>query len=202
MGDEAFARAIDAMTDVQRRSIEAAGALVDRLIATVDGTAPPDGGSGDDRTPGPSVTDDALAGFARLWRDSISSIAGVVPGAGGGPSLDVSAAGPPPSLRVTLDPASLRGTTEVWVHNPSAEAFDKLRVHCGAPQASDGATLGALAVTAEPHSFDLPARSSRGVQLSVAATDARPGIYRAIVLVDGVAEQWMPIEIVVPDAPE
>ncbi|MEY2399141.1 MAG: hypothetical protein QOJ00_2315 [Actinomycetota bacterium] len=200
MADEVFARAIDAMTDVQRRSIEAAGALVDRLIATVDGTAssaPPDG----DADAGGAAPDanDAIAGFARLWRDSISSLAGVVPGVAGAPSLDVSAGGPPPSLRVVLDATTRRGSTELWVHNPSAEAFDKLRVHCGAAHAADGTTLGAMAVTAEPHSFDLPARASRGVVLSVDAADARAGVYRAIVLVDGVADQWMPIEIVVPD---
>ena len=197
MADEIFARAIDAMTDVQRRSVEAASALVERLVATVDGNHD-DAAYDPQRDDAPSATDDAIAGFARLWRESITNLAAVVPGAGAAPALDVSTSGPPPSLRVTLDAASRRGTTELWLHNPSADAFDKLRVHCGTPQAPDGTTLGALAVTAEPHSFDLPARSSRGVQLSVDAADARPGVYRAIVLVDGVADQWMPIEIVVP----
>ncbi len=198
MADEIFARAIDAMGDVQRRSIEAASALVERLIATVDGNH--DDASGDQRDgAAPSAADDAMAAFARLWRDSVTNLAGVVPGPGSTAALDVSASGPPPSLRVTLDATTRRGTTELWLHNPSANAFDKLRVHCGVPQAPDGTTLGALAVTADPHSFDLPARSSRGVQLAADAAEARPGVYRAIVLVDGVAEQWMPIEIVVPE---
>lgn len=190
------------MGDVQRRSVEAASALVERLVASVDGDAGPRDGAGEEGQERPSVTDDALAGFARLWRDSVSSLAAALPGSAGGaaaPYIDVSAPGVPPSLRVTLHAESRTGTADVWLHNPSGDAIDKLRVHCGPLQSHDGTVLAPMSVTAEPDGFDLPARSSRGVQLTVDVGDARPGTYRAIVLVEGLPEQWMPLEVIVPE---
>jgi hypothetical protein len=70
-------------------------------------------------------------------------------------------------------------------------------VHCTAARAHDGSELVA-ALTAEPDAFDLPARSNRGVTISVSSPDARCGVYRGLVLVEGLPEQWLPIEITVP----
>lgn len=191
-GDDSITRAIDAMTDVQRRSVQAAAALVERLVATVDGHE-------DTQTDAstPTANDDDLAAFARLWRESMTSFAAAMTGdANAAPHLDVSAAAPPSPLRVQLDEAG-EGALEVWMHNPTGDALDKLRVHCTEPRAHDGGTLDA-AITAEPDAFDLPARSSRGVRIAVSAPGAQHGVYRGLVLVDGLPEQWLPLEIVVP----
>lgn len=201
MAEEVFERAIHAMTDVQRRSVEAASALVERLVNSVDGNRVPSGDT--DQAEPATATDDALAGFARLWRDSIASLAGILPGTGqaGAPYLDISGNGPRPTLHVTLDATNLTGTTEVWLHNPSDNATDKLRVHCGALQSHDGATLPAIGVAVEPDAFDLPARSSRGVQLSVDGHGAQPGTYRGLVMVEGLPDQWLPLEVQIQDPP-
>ena len=195
MAEELFARTLHAITDVQRRSADAAGQLVERLIASVDGRErSPEDGEG-----GRTDTDDAIAGMTRLWRDSITSLASAFTGGGdAGARIDVAAPAPPASVTVTLDASSGAGSTEVWLHNPSAEAIDKLRVHCGAALAHDGSLLDA-AIAADPDGFDLPARSSRGVVVSIDAPDAAPGVYRTLLLVDGLAGQWLPLEIVVPE---
>jgi hypothetical protein len=192
-GDDALARAIDAMTDVQRRSVQAAAALVERLVATVDGHEDPDAEPASDR----SSDDDALLAFAKLWRQSMTSFAEAVTGDDTNePRIDISAGAPPAPLRLTLD-ANGDDAVEVWLHNPTGDALDKLRVHCTAPRAHDGRELAA-ALTAEPDAFDLPARSSRGVTISVSAPKARKGVYRGLVLVEGLPEQWLPIEITAP----
>jgi hypothetical protein len=203
MSDDVFAKAVEAMTDVQRRSAEAAGALIERLVSSVDGdSASVDTHDDADPPRAPSGTDDAIAGMTKLWRESITSLAGALSGNANdtsGARLDVSGGAPPAALRVVLDPATLTGATEVWLHNPSADAFDKLRVHCGAPHAHDGSSIDADALVVEPDAFDLPPRSSRGVQISVDAAGVRAGIYRTLLLVDGLPDQWLPIEIDVPD---
>jgi hypothetical protein len=197
VGDEVIARAIDAMTDVQRRSVHAASALVERLVAAVDGHDDTAGGTDAEAPRG----DDPWDGFAKLWRDSMMSLAGAVAGDSAAPHIDVSAGPTPAPLRVALDAASASGSVEVWLHNPTAEPFDKLRVHCSVPQAHDGSSLDTAAIMVDPDAFDLPVRSSRGVQISVTAPGARPGTYRAMVLVDGLPDQWLPLEITVPAAP-
>jgi len=196
MAEELFARTLHAITDVQRRSADAAGQLVERLIASVDGRDRP--ATDDDGRP--TDTDDAIAGMTRLWRDSITSLASAFTGGGAAPGarIDVAAPAPPAPVTVTLDASSGAGSTEVWLHNPSADGIDKLRVHCGAALAHDGSLLDA-AIVADPDGFDLPARSSRGVVVSIDAPDAAPGVYRTLLLVDGLAGQWLPLEIVVPE---
>jgi len=203
MSDEVFARAIDAMSDVQRRSVEAAGALVERLIASVDGNRHDDAERDDEGTRPATDAEDALAGFAKLWRDSITSLAAAVsdkPDAT--PRIDVTAGPTPSPVRVELDPATRCGAAEVWLHNPGSNALDKLRVHWGPPQTHDGSTLDPLSIVAEPDAFDLPARASRGVTLTINVSDvhAAAGTYRTLLLVDGLPDQWLPVEITVPAA--
>ncbi|MEY2469657.1 MAG: hypothetical protein QOF21_2355 [Actinomycetota bacterium] len=201
MSDEVFARAIDAMSDVQRRSVEAAGALVERLIASVDGNHSASAEPDDNDAPRPATdAEDALAGFAKLWRDSITSLAAAVSDKSDtAPRIDATAGPTPSPVRIEVDPTTCGGTAEVWLHNPGSDALDKLRVHWGAPQSHDGSTLDPLSIVADPDAFDLPARASRGVTITINVADAAPGTYRTMLLVDGLPDQWLPVEIVVPD---
>src|SRR5690348_15696265 len=139
MAEELFARTLHAITDVQRRSADAAGELVERLIATVDGSARPTGGDDGPR----AATDDAIAGMTRLWRDSITTMAAAFTGGGDGAThtIDLDAPAPAASVTVTLDAASGAGSAEVWLHNPGGAEFDKLRLHCAAAVAHDGSVL-------------------------------------------------------------
>jgi hypothetical protein len=52
----------------------------------------------------------------------------------------------------------------------------------------------------DPPLVDLPARSSRGVGVSV-DDDASPGTYRGVVLASGIPDAWLPIEVVIAAHP-
>ena len=85
---------------------------------------------------------------------------------------------------------------EVWLHNGSEAAYADVGLHCGDLRASHGGVLPAASVRFDPSVVDLPARSSRGVVVSVDA-DVPPGTYRGVVLAAGVPDAWLPIEVVV-----
>jgi hypothetical protein len=197
-------RAFEALGEIQRRGLQAAGALVERLVSTVDGLVPPsgagDGGGGEEAAAAPDAVDDLVAGWAKLWRDSISGLASSLPvTAARAASLDVRAPAAPTALEVRLDGDGC-GSVEVWVHNPSDEPYDELRLHCAPPVAHDGAALDPRSITPDPDAFALPPRSSRGIRLAVDAPGAHPGTYRSLVLVDGLPDQWLALEIHVPAA--
>lgn len=85
---------------------------------------------------------------------------------------------------------------EVWLHNGNRAPCLGVALHCGDLRAADGAALPAASVRFDPPLVDLPARSSRGVGVSVDA-DASPGTYRGVVLATGIADAWLPIEVVI-----
>jgi hypothetical protein len=84
----------------------------------------------------------------------------------------------------------------VWLHNGSGAAYSDVGLHCGDLRASDRTVLPAASVRFDPSVVDLPARSSRGVVVSVDA-DVPSGTYRGVVLAAGVPDAWLPIEVVV-----
>jgi hypothetical protein len=69
-------------------------------------------------------------------------------------------------------------------------------LHCGDLRAADGAVLPAVSVRFDPPDVDLPARSSRGVGVSV-DTDVPVGAFHGVVLATGIPDAWLPIEVVV-----
>jgi hypothetical protein len=204
VGDEAQDRMIGAVAEIQRRSLDAAKALVDRLVSTVDGgPGEPAPASGDaPPAPPPGLPTELVEGWAKLWRDSITSLAatfgGVPPGSAASVLTVDGSASPAPTLVLDLAPG-VAGTVEVWVHNPTEEARDGLRPHCGSPRSHDGRELAVTGLAFDPPAFDLPPRSSRGIRLTVEPNGATPGTYRSLVQVQGLNEQWLPIEIRVGD---
>jgi hypothetical protein len=198
-----------AFGEIQAEGLRAAGALVERLVHLVDGSAPAadttDAASAAATATGP-VDAGAVTPWFELWADllqrtveSVQRVGG--PDGGGGADVvqvDVeggSVRGRPLSL-ATLPGAA--ATTEVWLHNGTAEVSGRLEPRCGALAAPDGRALDAV-VTFDPPVLDsLLARSSRGVVLSVAvAAAAPPATYRGTVQVDGAPAVWLPLEVVV-----
>ena len=197
---------LGALADVQRRSLDAAASLVERLVSTVDGQRSSDsdaGAVGDGSSGMGGPVDDLVARMTRLWRDSLTSLAGlVVDGDGVRPSEGVLQVGASPHaapLRLACA-ADATAELEVWVHNPTEEDRLGLRVHVTPPAAHDGSLLE-KAVEADPQVLDLPARSGRGVRLRVAPAGAVPGTYRGLVLVDGLPDQWLALEVQVGGEP-
>src|SRR5262249_32809179 len=148
----------------------------------------------------------------RLGLETFSQF--LMPGSTGRPdsgsqvaTLDVATATATGVVRVVICPTPSGGSTggadaEVWLHNGSAADYSDVALHCGDLRASDGAVLPAASVRFDPSVTNLPARSSRGVVVSV-RSDLPPATYRRVVLAAGVPDAWMPIEVVkTADQPE
>lgn len=197
-----------ALTRIQQRGLRAAGEIVDRLVATVDGERTGNGGgptatgtgSGSERGPGAAE----LAGLVDLWAEVAKQFLHAVTGGGapaGGPStadvvLDVEGPTADRPLRLTAGGPG----DELWLVNRSARERTGLRLHATELRSAGGTVLAAD-VAFEPGEIEsLPARSSRGVLVSVAglAGPAEPGVYRGLVLVDGLPDAWVPVEVTVP----
>lgn len=126
-------------------------------------------------------------------------------------TIDVEASGPVTPLRLavqrdTVPPtdtstgdASAGGVGEVWLHNGADGERDDLRFHCGELRRHDGGVLPGQVVFDPPVVERLLPRSSRGVLVTVADLDpaVEAGSYRGIVLVSGLPDVWLPIEVVV-----
>jgi hypothetical protein len=201
----------------------AANELVDRLVRSVDGegdgpAGPHDTSAGnaasnrDTTAPSAGPTDELLrlwVEVVRLGLDTFGQF--LMPGGPGRPdsaahcaTLDVPTGASTGVVRVSdmppappSDGGTDRAGAEVWLHNGSATDYSDVALHCGDLRSPDGAVLPAASVRFDPSVVDLPARSSRGVAVSVGA-DVPPGTYRGVVLAAGVPDAWLPIEVVMP----
>jgi hypothetical protein len=252
---------LDALLEVQRRGLQAAGELVDRLVRAVDGpdtdahgdgataghangagpagrTAPhrPDpghAGPGGDASHDPQdASGEAVDQIARAWADWVRRGLSVFDGAASGDpaaaSGDPPVAGPPADPTapasgrdVALDaggaigvvrlvalpdhsaaaasPAGPAvGSAEVWLHNRGTRDRTAVALHGGPLLGSDGTVLPPGVVDLLPALVDLPARSSRGITVSV-RTGAAPGTYRGVVVLSGEPDAWIALEVAVSD---
>jgi hypothetical protein len=204
---------VRALGDIQRRGLRAAADVVERLVTAVDGADGHEPTAGGAATAGPGASAADLQAAVELWaelaRRSLQALAGLVPAAGPVPAgtgspvpagatlVDVGAKSPAAGLR--LSPGG--DSVEVWLHNGTHDERRDLRFHCGELRSHDGSSLG-VAVTFAPAVVDrLPGRSSRGVAVAVGprgnGSAAAPGTYRGLVLVTGLPDAWLPIEVTV-----
>jgi hypothetical protein len=189
-----------ALADVQVRSARAAGELIERLIARVDGDTATNGGqAGAPRpTASPAVGMEQLvelwAGLAKGVLESLGRVGQTGLPATDGPVLDVAAAGPAAAVTVAAG-----ATTAVWLHNSSHSDVTDVRLHCTELRDHNGATLPPTALCFAPAAIEsLPARSSREITIVAAEPDGHaPGAYRGAILASGLPAVWLPVELVV-----
>ncbi|MGH9138438.1 MAG: hypothetical protein ACRD0G_15575 [Acidimicrobiales bacterium] len=191
-----------ALAEVQLRGLEAAGALVDRFVASLDNEPPPGNGDASGGTASPNLVVDSWAELVRRSLDAFGRLAGSAPAGNGHVQVDVTTGAPAGVLRVGVDRAAAAdepAATELWLHNPTGDELGPIRLHCGDLRASDGTLLGSAAVAFDPAEIDsLPARSSRGVVVRVEAAAEQPaGRYRDTILAEGAPQIWLPFEVVV-----
>ncbi len=196
---------------MQRRGLEAATNLVDRLIRSVDGDARSGADEDGDRAGAAGPTEDLVRLWVEVVRMGLDAFGQFLPAAAAGgdnATLDIHDGGSRGIVRVEANAPGQAGDTtdsglptELWLHNGSARSYCDVSLLCGDLRAADGATLPAAAVRFEPAVVDLPPRSSRGVVVSI-RPDAPPGTYRGVVLVGGVPDSWLPIEVAVNSLPE
>jgi hypothetical protein len=208
---EANARALE---QIQRRGLQAAGDLVDRLVAAVDGDgskrgeqAPrTNGAAAANGSAAPTGSDpfgwwvylmtQTLQAMARL---SVPDTAATDQPTGGPVWLDVVSGRDSGTLALAVE-RSAGGPTvagELWLHNPSDRSVGPLHLHVGELGSPEGLTLPTGLVCPDPPSVsELPARSSRGVSVAVAApSELAPGCYRGLLQVDGAAAVAFRVEL-------
>jgi hypothetical protein len=204
------AAGVRALVDVQRRGLAAAGDLVDRLVRAVDGDPDGDlegdggpGGAGGPRGAGAGAATSPVDDLVRLWADVVrlgldtfGQTFGHTFGQVVSPGATVDVATGAAAGRAQVD----GGPTEVWLHNPGDHDYAQIRLHCGELRSADGAVLPAAAVRFDPEVVPLPARSSRGVVVSLdSPVDVPAGAYRGVILAAGVPAAWLLLEVVVAD---
>jgi hypothetical protein len=112
-------------------------------------------------------------------------------------SLDVN--NPDDKRAVNLDaPVGGSANAEVWLHNRGPEDRGDVRLQCSDLLSHDGNEIPAAAVHLDTAVVAMPARSSRGVAVTVdIAPEVRPGVYRGTLLASGHPDLWLPVMLTV-----
>ena len=73
-----------------------------------------------------------------------------------------------------------------------------VRLHASDLLSHDGSVIAAAAVEIDTEVVPMPARSSRGVVVTVSvAPEVRPGVYRGTLLASGNPDLWLPVMLTV-----
>jgi len=179
------------MADIQAEGLRAAGELLERMLGSE-----PDG-----RDQRPRSSAGSYMALVEAWTDLLGrTVAGLAQPAQQGAvtvAVDASDVGPPVRLVMSASTDLPGAVAEIWLHNGTAAAVGPLTLSCGQLSDSGGKALKAAEVHFEPRRVALlPARSSRAVVVSLAATGTlRPGIYRGAIQADGAPRLWLPLEV-------
>lgn len=113
------------------------------------------------------------------------------------PALDVAGSAATGAVQSQAE-AGGTATAEVWLHNAAEHDLGRIRLRCSELMADDGSVIERAAVRLRPKSVPVPARSSRGVCLTIKlAKKTKPGLYRGMVLVEGRPQLWLPVALTV-----
>lgn len=197
----ANARALNA---IQSEGFRAASQIVDRFIRIVTPETAPDGAASP-TPPGESGSAGRVSDLETLTR-SWWSMAGRMllqsaPRPGGSVSgqstFELSTEEAVGGISLA-DDGSGSATAEVWVHNRSADDLGEAALRCSALMSASGHEIPSQTIGFDPESVPMPARSSRGVLMTVPVSQGLPpGPYRGTLLVDGHPELWLPVVLTV-----
>jgi hypothetical protein len=188
------------MTALQRRGLDAATRIVERLVAATDGAGVRADGGGASPWPGGLAVPGA-GEVAALWRD----VARALPlGRGDAPSGPSGAGGA--AVRLVLGSGDRVATTRLWLHNGTARTPVGVRLRCDELRDHAGATFPGTVRFAPEALPELPAGASRPVDVTAALAGPRPApgpggglavcVFRGTIQVAGVPEAWLPGEVV------
>jgi hypothetical protein len=95
-------------------------------------------------------------------------------------------------------PVGGSANSEVWLHNRGPDDRGDVRLRCSDLLSHEGKMIGADAVRMDNAAVAMPARSSRGVAITVdIAPEVAPGIYRGTLLAGGHPDLWLPVILTV-----
>ena len=191
------------LANVQDFGRLAAEELADRLLARGDGRP---GGSGGDVADADldELTRRLQAEAARAagaWVNLVEVLAamtGVLAGRLAGRDEAERPGGPAP-LRLEAAGPGAEATGVFYVHNTAPVPVASARPHCAPPRSHLGPELAAGAVRFDPEVLEpLPARSSCGIEVRACVPPGTaPGTYVSVVLVSGVPELYLPLQVTV-----
>jgi hypothetical protein len=192
-----------ALSAIQAEGFRAASRIVNRFVRAVEPKAEApesDADTGDRSAPG-----DGIQEFERLtrawWSMAGQFLLRSLPATAGtdsdSVSLDVSS--PDTRRAVNFDVAvGESASSEIWLHNRGSDDRGEVRLHASDLLSHDGSVIAAAAVRIDTEVVPMPARSSRGVVLTVDVTaETRPGVYRGTVLASGNPDLWLPVTLTV-----
>lgn len=202
-----------ALTGIQAEGLRAASHLVDRFIRVAAtgldgaGKSPDPSGADSDRQRAQDRRADIFGAtdIEPLLRSWMSMMAQMLGGSAGrsspessesnGAALDFTTA--TPSGRIALEvPAPGVATAEVWLHNLGRSDLGEVTLRCSDLLAAAGGTIEAAAVSIDPRVVPVPARSSRGVDVTVRVADGvPPGCYRGTLLAQRHPQLWLPLAV-------
>jgi len=184
---------VRALGAVQSEGFRAASEVVDRFVNFVGARngseAAQAGRPGSERGRNPDAAM-VLAG----WEGILGQFAGSIRnGLGGSPAMDFGDQGGHREVRLSAAGPGA-ATVEFWLHNRGPLDLGTIVLRCGDLLAHDGSVIESRSVGFEPGAVPMPARSSRGVLLSVDVPSGAPaGTYRGTVLADGHDDVWLPL---------
>ena len=200
-----------ALGDVQRRGLEAARELIERVASTINhsgderGVAHANGATGPEAGQSPPVGD-----FVQDWWEAAARLLTELAGGPGPPGgrtssestteVDVHGTSRAPVWRVQADSnGRLMAPSELWLRNAQPRPVGPLRLSAGDLRAPDGALISAPCLRFDPVEVaELPARSARGVAVTVCAEQPlEPGTYRGVVQAEGAPNLWITLELTV-----
>lgn len=191
-----------ALSAIQAEGFRAASRIVDRFVRAVEPKADAARQGGDT---GDSATGGGVQEFERLTRAwwsmagqfLLRSLPAPPKTDSGSVSLDVS--DPGAHRGVNFDVAVGESASSViWLHNRGPDDRGEVRLHVSDLLSHDGNVMPAAALRIGTEVVPMPARSSRGVDITVdVAAEVRPGVYRGNVLASGNPDLWLPVLLTV-----
>lgn len=198
-----------ALSAIQAEGFRAASEIVERFIRIVTPESAPDGdpqsAPQDGKTAAGTVSD--LETLTRSWWSMMGRMllqSAPRPGATGDSGSSFELSGEKAEGGVDLaDDGSGTASAEVWLHNRGrddvgGEDLGVVALRCSPLMAAGGEVIAADATAFDPEFVPMPARSSRGVIMTVQVPQGLPpGPYRGTLLVDGHSDLWLPVVLTV-----
>lgn len=196
-----------ALSAIQAEGFRAASRIVDRFVRAVETDSDRGAAATRSDTQVTNGNDAARGGdeFERLTR-AWWSMAGQfllrsmpITAKTGSESVSLDVSDPSSSRGVNFDVAvGDSASCEVWLHNRGRDDRGDVRLHASDLQSHDGNVIGAAALRIDTAMVPMPARSSRGVTVTIdVGPDVRPGVYRGTLLATGNPDLWLPMVLTV-----
>jgi hypothetical protein len=200
-----------ALSAIQAEGFRAASRIVDRFVRAVESstngetTATEGDSTNGNAAANGNGTVDGIKEFERLTRAwwsmtgqfLLRSIPATAQTGGESVSLDSGASGSRRGVNFDVAVGDSAGC-EVWLHNRGPDDRGDVRLHASDMLSHDGNVIGAAALRIDTEVVPMPARSSRGVTVTIdVAADARPGVYRGTLLATGDPDLWLPVVLTV-----